>query len=539
MFLKLNKSIIKSLFLGIWFWLLLMINKANSQIINLPYSFELDQKVGKLIYSTDTKYHTSSKSYMYGGRILSLLDSIQSSNPVSSKNWFARKLFNEHLIQVNKEDHSFYADFLPDMFLGKDVRDDRRKVWMNSRGVQAGLIIKEKLSFYTSFYEAQAIFPEYLDNYINDHKVIPGQGGTKFQSNNKKDWMYSTANLTYDFSEYFQATIAYDKNFIGDGYRSMLLSDFSSNYTHLKFRGTIGNVQYTSITAYMNDPKNPKYNNSGTGNSRLGDGVKWGTFHYLDWNASNKLSVGLFQGLVWSQRDNRIDRPENKNLSNNRGKGDNVLIGFTSKYKISHEWTTYGQIVFGGLNTKELFSGKGYAGNKLAGQFGVRGHDILGVKNLNVMVEFNTARPYIYSNNRPVSNYSNNAEPLAHPQGANFREILAIANYSWNRLLWQVKGVYVRKGLDDANNNYGGDIFKSYKLASIVYGNSIGQGIRNNEYYTEAKAAYVLNPKYNLRLEFGYSWRNSKVYSTKSEINESGTVTFGLRSSFRNIYNDF
>src|SRR5690606_39779779 len=82
--------------------------------------------------------------------------------------------------------------------------------------------------------------------YITENQGVPGQGTAESLSNHKKDWMYATASLTYDFSDYFNVTLAYDKNHIGDGYRSVLLSDFSSNYTHLKLNGKIGNVQYTS-----------------------------------------------------------------------------------------------------------------------------------------------------------------------------------------------------------------------------------------------------------------------------------------------------
>src|SRR5690606_5124721 len=104
--------------------------------------------------------------------------------------------------------------------------------------------------FYGNFFENQGVFPRYLDEYIQESMVVPGQAMSKKRDQMKKDWMYATANLTYDFSDYLQVTLAYDKNHIGDGYRSMLLSDFSSNYAHLKLAGTVGNVQYTSIWAY-------------------------------------------------------------------------------------------------------------------------------------------------------------------------------------------------------------------------------------------------------------------------------------------------
>lgn len=81
-----------------------------------------------------------------------------------------------------------------------------------------------------------------------------------------------------------------------------------------------------------------------------------------------------------------------------------------------------------------------------------------------------------------------------------------------------------------------GDIFQSYLTIPHTYGNSIGQGIKHNLFYADAKAAYVLNPKYNLRFEVGYTQRFNRVEDAPTE--KSGVITFGLRSSFRNFYGD-
>ena len=85
--------------------------------------------------------------------------------------------------------------------------------------------------------------------------------------------------------------------------------------------------------------------------------------------------------------------------------------------------------------------------------------------------------------------------------------------------------------------NYGGDIFQSYNTAPNRYGNKIGQGVQNDLFYADFKAAYVLNPKYNLRLELGYTQRYNKIEGEATQ--KSGVINFGLRSSFRNLYSDF
>ena len=521
---------------------------SQAQIGNQAYSYQQYQKYNEVLYAPQTRLHTAVKPYAFKGDLALKLDSIETANRVDSKNWLLRKLFNEHLVEVNKEDHTFYLDVLPDFVLGKDLLGaDKRKTWTNTRGFQVGLTVNDKFSFRASAFENQAVFAPYLDDYMTKNRVVPGQGTIEHYTRRTKDWMYANASLTYDFSSYFQATMAYDKNHIGDGYRSLLLSDFSSNYTHLKLTGTIGNVQYTSIWAYMNDPKNPRRDSAGV-SGRFGDGAKWGAFQYLDYNATNRLSVGFFQSVIWANADEAGRRGFDFNYlnpaiflrpveSNNSTSPDKMFLGLNAKYKAFNNLTAYGQFLLGEFTAKEFFGGNGYAHNKWGVQLGLKGFDIFKVKNLNFLTEFNAVRPYTYQHFSSASNYSNNAEPLAHPRGANFKEFLAIFNYSWNRFDFSLQGLYSLYGTDPADGrNMGGDIFKSYLDIPNRYGNSIGQGVKNNLYYADAKAAYVLNPKYNLRLELGYSQRYNKVEAMGTE--KSGVISFGLRSSFRNFYGD-
>ncbi|MVZ64366.1 gliding motility protein RemB [Sphingobacterium sp. DK4209] len=532
----------------------LLIGTADSlqaQIKNQPFSHQQYQKLNEEMYSPYTRYHTSSKPVLFKGALLEKLDSIETANQTMSDNWIMRKLFNEHLIEVEKEDHTFYLDVLPDFQIGSELMGaDKRTTWLNTRGVQAGLTIKDKFTFYGNFFENQGVFPSYIDDYVSRNMLVPGQAASKKPTEKEKDWMYATANLTYDFSDYFQATLAYDKNFIGDGYRSVLLSDFSSNYAHLKFTGKIGNVQYTSIWAYMLDPKNPRVDSLNSG-GRYGDGIKWGAFQYLDYNVTNRLSIGFFQSVVWANRNEGGHRGFDFNYLNpviflrpvensNTSSPDKMFLGLNAKYKVLDNATVYGQFLLGEFTAKEFFANNGYIHNKWGAQLGAKAFNIFGVKNLNVLGEYNMVRPYTYQHYVSISNYSNRGEPLAHPRGANFRELLGIANYSWKRFDFSLQGLYSRYGTDEATAsgmvNWGGDIFQSYRSAPNMYGNKIGQGVQNDLYYADFKAAYVLNPKYNLRLELGYTQRYNRIEDQPTQ--KSGVINFGLRSSFRNFYGD-
>ncbi|PVH24582.1 gliding motility protein RemB [Sphingobacterium corticibacter] len=521
---------------------------ARAQIDYLPYSYSLYQQYGETLYGADSREFTTVKPLLLKKRLFAAHDSITNLNRTNSDNWFARKLFNEHLVEANGEDYRFYADFIPDLMIGSDLRNsDRRNVWLGSAGVQAGFAYKDKFVFYGNLIDNRAVFPNYLTDYINTNEVVPGQGVLQSSNGERQSWLFATANATYAFGDYFQASVGYDRNHIGDGYRSVLLSDFSSNYAQLRLTGTIGNVRYTSVWAYMNDPRTARIDSLNSG-AEFGDGKKWGAFQYLDYNISNRLSVGFFQAVIWANRNQAGRRGFDWNYaipinflrpieSNNSSSPDKMFLGASAKYKTWENITLYSQFLLGEFTGSEFFAGNGYIHNKWAAQFGARGYHMFGVRNLSLLAEYNLARPYTYQHFVSISNYSNNAEPLAHPRGANFKEVVGIANYAWRRFHFSLQGMYSLFGTDPGDGtSYGGDIFESYENYPNWYGNSIGQGIRNDLYFADVRASYVLNPTYNLRFELGYTHRQQNIADRPSI--RTGVISVGLRSTFRPFYGD-
>jgi hypothetical protein len=111
-----------------------------------------------------------------------------------------------------------------------------------------------------------------------------------------------------------------------------------------------------------------------------------------------------------------------------------------------------------------------------------------------------------------------------------------LLNYSYKR--WDFSGEldYGLYGYDINGLDYGKNIFESYTKPARVYGNYIGQGLRTNLYYGSGSIAYVLNPKYNLRIEGEVTLRRE---TNDSFTHNMALFSFGIRSSFRNIYKDF
>jgi len=509
-----------------------------AQSVYQPYSFQFYQKFSDTLYSVHTRIHTTQKPWFADDSLFKQeYDSLMSTK---GKGLLGNRFFNEHLIDVQHKGYTFYGDILPDLQTGYDFAQ-RKSTWLTTLGYQIGGTIGPNFFFYGSGYNNWAQLPTYITNYANSTGVVPGQTRVTDRGNSTTDWSYYTFLLSYTPVKYVNFTAGQDKNFIGDGYRSMFLSDYASPYPFFKITFNLGNVRYMAMYALLEDPNGPKLPNDPS------NFKKWAYFHYIDWNVSNRVSIGFFDSIVSADADS-VGHKRGFDFSyaspfiflrpieESHGSPDKADIGFTGKWKFTNKAIVYGQFVLTEFNSHDFFSSDGSVRNKYGYQLGVRGADLLKVKKLNYLFEYNTAKPYTYSETVGFRNYSQYDEPLAHPFGANFREWLGILNYSIGRFDLQGQLNYAYYGLDMNGLNYGGNIFESYLTAAQTYGNYTGQGLRTNFYYAEGKIAYLLNPKYNLRLELGALYRDE---TNSQYTSKTGLITFGLRSSFRNIYNDF
>lgn len=522
---------------------------AKAQSVYLPQSYQLYQKFNAQVYSKSNGMHTSLRPFLIDSSLTARYNELMNVGvKTDRKNWFGRKLLNEHLLQVEEKDYTFYADILIDNIFGKDFKDKsntpaafkpfgyglKTPLGINTRGFQVGGTIGKKFSFYTSAYENQAVFPNYYNKYVDSSGFVPGQAYDRSFGKAQKDYSYVTAMLSYTPSRYFNVALGQDKTFIGDGYRSLLLSDFSANYPLLRMTANIGPVQYMMMWTYLQDIKAPKFDDFGS-NRR-----KYALYHYLDWNATKSLSLGFFNAVITPEADDQDNRhgfdvnyinPLFFTAGNNSATPNNVLFGFTGKYKVFDKNALYAQVI---LDNQKTAAGASKSSNGY--QIGLRGGDVGGVKNLSYLVEFNTVKPYTYSDANMLASYTFYGDPLAHPLGANFREFVGLLNYSIGRVDFQGQLNYAKYGLDGTNENNGKNINAPYNVANPTA--VVGQGISTSLYYAEGTVSFLVNPKYNLRFELGGIYRRT-MRSIDPNDRKNAIITFGMRTTFRNLYHDF
>ncbi len=518
-------------------------NTLVAQTEVLPLDHALNHRLSKTLYDRVKGVHSSIQPYELrdvtdGSNIDSTL-SIGRVVDTSGGSWLYRKFFSEHLLEVSTEDYRLYADFLPDLQLGRDLADGRNTM-LNTRGFAVGGSIMKNFSFTSEFYENQAIFPKYIDAFTRKYSVVPGQGYQRYYASESFDFAYSTAVFSYRPSKYLGVQGGQGKNFIGDGYRSMLLSDAAFNYPFLKLTADVWKLKYICLWAEFQDITV----------NRGGDIYPWdkksGVFHYLDINLTDRFSLGFFEGIIWLPQDSSRVRGFEWNYLNpiifmrpvefSLNSPDNVVMGLNWRYLTSDGTSLYGQVLIDEMTIGEYVKARGYWANKYGIQVGVKSFEPVNVKRLFVQTEVNLASPYTYSHLEPIKNYGHYNQSLAHPLGANFYESVSIAQYSFDRFDVRAQFNYARYGDDSSKVSFGKDIYKSYTARVSNYGTYITQGVKNDLLYADLRVAYVLNPLTNLRFELGAVYR--KLTSVLS-MQESMTVTFGLRSSFRNLYYDF
>jgi hypothetical protein len=155
-------------------------------------------------------------------------------------------------------------------------------------------------------------------------------------------------------------------------------------------------------------------------------------------------------------------------------------------------------------------AGNGWWANKFAIQGGLKYIDAFGVPNLDLQGEVNIARPFTYSHGGNYTNYSSYKQPLAHPLGANFKEVVGILRYQpLPRLNVTGKLILSSVGRDSAATsfNYGSNILRDNSKQRKDTGNTIGQGYSNKIVFGSLTLSWML--KHNLFIDANVILRKS------------------------------
>ena len=421
------------------------------------------------------------------------------------------------LFYVDEEAFDLHVN--PVLYLG--VGDDSRNedlYFINSRGVEFRGMVDKKVGFYSYLTDNQAMLPSYIREQMSLNPVIPHEGFWKqFKDGQGVDFFQARGYISFEATKHINLQFGHDRFFIGNGYRSLIFSDFSPPAWFIKGAVKIWKINYLFLLNKMT--ADVTGNQGGLTSQSGGYPDKFTALHHLSINIGKKLNLGVFEAVAFSADDSastsqfRIDYLNPvifyRAIEQQNGSTDNVILGMDFKWNMVRKLSLYGQFVLDEFVLDHIKEGDGWWANKFAIQAGGKYIDAFGVSNLDLQGEINIVRPYTYSHNTKFTNFSSYRQSMTHPLGANFKEIVGILRYQpIPRLTFVGKLTFVNIGRDSIGVNWGSDILKGNSSREQEYDNKIGQGISNDIIFATLTASWHL--KHNLFIDASLVIRKSE-----------------------------
>ncbi|MBL7943997.1 MAG: hypothetical protein JNM00_14605, partial [Flavobacteriales bacterium] len=396
-----------------------------------------------------------------------------------------------------------------------------------TRGAMLQGRIADIVQFQATILENQSYFPNYLRQItdslgfgnIDKFGVVPGFGRTKPFYITGYDYSISSGWIFVRPWKWMDLQLGHGKHIVGNGYRSLLLSDAAYNYPFAKATAYLagGRIQYSYITMqFQSLQRLPRLEVPEALFAK-----KAGTVHFVDFVPFDNFSIGLFEGNVWQRWDTSGVRalpwqayvPVAGIASLTHGESSTwfSLTGLNLRWRINPHVMTYGQLAYDGNN------------EAVGWQAGFRFFD-LGIKRLDLRVEFNSTGDNFYSNRAGAENYTHMNQPIGYIAGAAVNEM--IVQGALNRRRFFIK----------ASVNY-------LEQKTSVEGRILDRNLSDTLSYpvrhvnqVMAETGWVFNPKTNLQLAFGINRRLDRAGTYRLETT---ALYVAFRTAIYNRYMDF
>lgn len=449
-------------------------------------------------------------------------ESMKHPNFVFSKKPFARYFYQTpaNLFDINDKD--FHIRVNPLLQFDVSQQDGSEDwVFMNTRGVQVRGGVDDRIYFFMNIKENQARFPQYINDWIKIHRAIPHQALFKnyrsevFKVKNGYDFLNGQGYIGFNITRHVGLQFGYGRQFIGNGYRSLLLSDFANNYPYLKLNWKVWKFHYQNLFAELNV----------TSNQGSGDHIearKYMAAHYLGFKLLSNLELGIFEVVMFSRNDHFEFQYLNPVIfyrlaEHALGSPDNVLIGLNGKWNFLKHFQLYGQLMLDEFKFKELFvDRRGWWGNKFGLQTGIKYINAFGIDHFDLQLEANYVRPYTYSHRDSSAVYDHFHQPLAHPNGSNFKEVIIKFRYQPHDRI-TLEGRFIRSvsGEDTLGSNWGGNLLLPNTDREQSYNNFVGQGVKANTALFGLDFSYMIRHNLFIDLHYFYRKRDSAISSIR------------------------
>jgi hypothetical protein len=405
--------------------------------------------------------------------------------------------------------------------------DNDQHLFLNTRGVSLRGRIADKVGFSAYLTDNQERDPLYVQAWEEERQAVPGAGFYKDFKVAGYDYFDARGQVTSNIAQVIDVAFGYDRHFIGNGHRSLFLSDFSNSALFFKLNTRIWRINYQNLFMELQNAE------------RVGADIlipkKYAAMHHLDIGITKWLNVGLFEGVVFGRADHFEFGYLNpvifyRSIEQQNGSFDNAIAGIDAKANVAKKFQFYTQFLLDEFSLTEVRKNNGWWANKWGLQLGAKYIDAFSIPNLDLQLETNRVRPFTYSHRDSVANYTHYNQPLAHPLGANFQEWVALARYQpAPKWLLQAKAMYYKQGKDTGTVSYGGNIFYPNvpPFRQKDYGYELGGGVGSKTALASFLLSYQLRP--NLFLETNALYRRESVDLRNVGTKNTFVVSAGVR----------
>lgn len=383
-----------------------------------------------------------------------------------------------------------------------------------------------------------------MQQFNDSIEVLPGQGITRDFKEQGVDYSFVNGHIAYKPADFFTLQAGHGRNFIGDGHRSLMLSDFATAYPYLKFTTNVWKFQYTNLFTQFSHYQDR------SATALLGDGYpqKGGSFHYLSTRIGKRFDLGLFEGVIWQRQDSAGNyRGFDPNYYNpvifyrpiefSLGSPDNMIMGLNASYIIAEGVRAYGQFVLTDFNFEQFRQRNQHIVQKVAFQLGVVERFTVGQTKFRLQQEWNQSRPFMYAHKVPELNYTHLNHALAHPLGANFIELVLNATaFVGDRWVLRYHGVFAQVGLDTDSTYHGNNIYRAERDVQTIVGHGLLDGLKTTILNQKLGAYYIINPHSRLQAGAEVIYRS---FVNSQTTDKNLIFQLKLSTSLYNFYQDF
>jgi len=415
-------------------------------------------------------------------------------------------------------------------------------VFQNTRGVAIHGHLDRKVYFESQLLETQSSFPDYVERRMDRDTFVQGNGFFKsytssvFNINRGYDYLNSSGRIGIQATKSIDFSFGYDRNFIGSGIRSLFLSDFANNYSNLRINTKVWKIQYQNIFAEF-------FNNGTFSSVAKTKEKKYFSGHYLKFNFTPNIHFGVFEGVIYSGELGLQPALLNpiifyRSIEGFANQDGNAMLGADFRINAFKRFSVYGQLILDEFKFNEVFGDEpGWWANKFGIQLGAKYFNVLGIENLDGILEFNTVRPYTYGHRTKLTSYSNFNQPLAHPLGANFKEVIGKVNYRIGKN-WNIEANIGRMSYGDDldSTHWGSNVLISYNEREQDYNNTISQGIDTDVWLINLNLSYRVGHDLFLDLEYNLRQQDSDLDTRDYTENYIGFAVRANIARLRHFY---